>query len=93
MVESIEGTEYNKYEYDLDEEMLETLIKAEPNEWIQILNSNECFMRSKKKKNTKFTGTAKKVFNLTGMFSIKKKKEELEARPLTGKNKAIETSL
>lgn len=89
MVESIEGTEYIKYEYDLDDEMLETLIKAEPNEWIQILNSNKFFMRSKKKKNTKFTGTAKKIANLTGMFSNKKKEEE--ARPLTVKTKAVES--
>lgn len=70
--------------------MLRTLINTEPDDWIKVLNSHKYFMRGKKKKNVKLAVSVKKVGNLAGMFANRKKQEE---RPLTGKERVVESSM
>jgi hypothetical protein len=73
LIESIKGTEYINYEYDLDDKMLKILIDTKVDKWVEILKQEDYFMRNKKNKKNLMQISFKKIKNLTHMMNNKKK--------------------
>lgn len=70
--------------------MLKKLISSEPDEWIEVLNSEQYLMRSKKQKNLIINKSVKRVKNINQLvYQIKNQQD----RPQSGKYKGIETTL
>jgi len=84
LVESINGTEYIKYEYDLDDKMLKLLVNTEAEKWVKVLTSQRYFMRDKVVKKTKLPVSFKKVVNVNGLLQNVRKGNE---RSQSGKHK------
>lgn len=56
---------------------MEIISKSESDNWLNILQDNKCFMKSKKERNLKMLGNVfKKVKNLSNLKNINKEKKK-----------------